>query len=295
MKLKVKFNLMLVSVFALALGTSGYLSREQLNENARHEVLVNAGVLMETILSARNWAVFEVGPNLRETEEDEFLMMGVPAYASKKIMESVQKRYPEYGYREVALNPTNPKDRPVEWEKKIVNQFRSDPTKVEDWGVRKTSAGSFLYLARPIKIEKSGCLGCHTTPDKSPPAMVKLYGEDYGYGWKLKEIIGAQIVSVPLAVPEANAERTFITFMTTLTSVFVVLFVLINLMLTKFVTGPLGKMSKAADEISTGNMKIAEFSEAGGDEVAQLGAAFNRMKRSLEKAMALFYSSSDQK
>ena len=107
MNLRGKFNSMLVVVFGMALGASGYFSYQQLNANARDEVLSNAGVLMETILSARTWAVNEVGPNLRETEEDEeMLMMGIPAYAANKVMEAVQKRYPEYGYREVALNPT---------------------------------------------------------------------------------------------------------------------------------------------------------------------------------------------
>lgn len=78
MTLRGKFNLMLLLVFGMALGVSGYFSYKQLTENARDEVLSNAGVLMETILSARTWAVNEVGPNLRETsEEEEMLMMGV--------------------------------------------------------------------------------------------------------------------------------------------------------------------------------------------------------------------------
>ena len=44
-------------------------------------------------------------------------------------------------------------------------------------------------------------------------------------------------------------------------------------------------MSAAADKISTGNMDIAEFTETGKDEVAVLGKSFNRMRRSLAKAI----------
>lgn len=288
MKLRSKFNLMLVAVFTLGLSVSGYLSYTQLNDNARDEVLGNAGVLMESLLAARTWAVKEVGPNLRETEDDEFLMMGVPPYVAQKIMEDVRKRYPDYGYREVALNPTNPKDRPVEWEARIVTQFRSDPNHKEHWGIRQTVAGPVLYMARPIQIPSSGCLGCHSTPEKAPPQMVKDYGPDGGFGWKLKEIVGAQIVTVPMSVPIANAQRMFTTFMVALTSVFLVLFVLLDVMLVRLVIRPLGKMSNAADEISKGNFEIAEFSEDGKDEVAYLAASFNRMRRSLGKAMAMF-------
>jgi protein-histidine pros-kinase len=279
---------MLLLVFGLALAVSGYFSYKQLTENARDEVLSNAGVLMETILSARTWAVNEVGPNLRETsDEEEMLMMGVPAYAANKVMEAVQKRYPEYGYREVALNPTNVKHRPADWEARVINTFRGDTTKQEEWGIRETAKGPYLYLARPIQIKQSGCLGCHTTPEKAPPQMFKVYG-DNGYGWKLKEIVGAQIVMVPMSVPVANADRMFKTFMFTLTSVFVAVFVLLNIMLSGLIINRLGEMATIAEEISRGNFEIGEFNESGSDEVANLSSSFNRMRRSLIKAMEFF-------
>ena len=295
MKLRLKFNLMLIAVFGLALAAAGFLSFKQLSENAEQEVLGNAGVLMESLLSARTWAVVEVGPNLREIEEGEdYLMMGVPPYASKKVMAGIQKRYPDYKYRELALNPLNLKDHyPEDWERQIINLFRIDQGLKEQWGYRYTPEGKFLYLARPIQIDRAGCLGCHSTPDKSPPEIVAMYGKDSGYGWQKDEIVGMQMVMVPTSLPEQNAQRMFITFMTTIGSVFVVLFLLINWMLESLVVRPINRMAEAADEISKGNLKVAEFNESGKDEVAHLASSFNRMKRSLEKAMALFYSKSE--
>ena len=288
MKLRSKFNLMLLVVFAIGFSLSGFLSYRQLNDNARDEVLSNAGVLMEALLTARTWAVKEVGPNLRETEDDEFLMMGVPPYVAQKVFEGVKAKHPDYGYREVALNPTNPKDRPADWEARLVTAFRSDPGKHEIWGTRDSAQGPMLYLARPIVIPSSGCLGCHSTPDKAPPQMLKEYGPDGGFGWKLKEIVGAQIVTVPMEVPLAQAKRMFTTFMISLAAVFIILFILLDIMLVRLVIKPLGQMSTAADEISKGNLEVAEFSETGNDEVAALASSFNRMRRSLVKAMAMF-------
>ena len=43
-------------------------------------------------------------------------------------------------------------------------------------------------------------------------------------------------------------------------------------------------MARAADQVSTGDFEISEFSEKGKDEIALLGRAFNRMRRSLQKA-----------
>ena len=58
-------------------------------------------------------------------------------------------------------------------------------------------------------------------------------------------------------------------------------------LLTPLIVRPITTMSKAADEISTGNMEIPELKESGGDEVALLAKSFNRMRRSLEKAIEL--------
>jgi protein-histidine pros-kinase len=150
-----------------------------------------------------------------------------------------------------------------------------------------TPSGLSMYLARPFQIKDGACLVCHTTADMAPPAMVKLYGSNNGYGWKLNEVIGAQIVSVPMSVPIENANRAFYTFLASLAGVFVVLFVILNLMLSMLIVQPIRRMSAAADKISVGELDIPELSESGKDEVALLAKSFNRMRRSLEKAISL--------
>jgi hypothetical protein len=37
--------------------------------------------------------------------------------------------------------------------------------------------------------------------------MVKIYGAANGFGWKLNEVVGAQIVSIPAKLADASAER----------------------------------------------------------------------------------------
>ena len=151
----------------------------------------------------------------------------------------------------------------------------------------RTTAGPSLYLARPIRVVEEGCLVCHSTPDKAPAAMVTKYGANNGFGWKVNEIIGAQVVSVPMSLPIENANRAFVTFMASLSGVFVVLFVILNVMLSFLIVRPITDMSEAANEISTGNMNIPEFPDKGRDEMALLAKSFNRMRRSLQKAISL--------
>ena len=286
MGLRLKFNLVLLAVFVIGLGVTGFVSYELLHKNAQDEVVRAAGVMMEASLSMRHYTVSQVRPNLA-VSADKFLPQSVPAFSATEIMNQLRKKYPDYAYKEAALNPTNPRDRAVDWESDIVNAFRADPARGEISGTRDTPTGRSLYLARPFQIRDPACLSCHTTAEMAPPAMVKIYGPNNGFGWKLNDVIGAQIVSVPMDVPIRNANHAFVTFMTSLTVVFAVLFVILNVMLTLLIVQPITQLSEAAERISKGKLDAAEFPDKGRDEVSQLGQAFNRMRRSLEKAISL--------
>jgi protein-histidine pros-kinase len=242
--------------------------------------------MMESALSMRGYTVGKVRP-LLPYDPDKFLPESVPAFAATEIMGLLRKKYPDYSYKEAALNPTNPRNRAVDWESDILNTFRAGGISTEISGVRDTPTGRSLYLARPLQIRDEACLSCHTNAEAAPPAMVKLYGPNNGFGWKLNEVIAAQIVSVPMDLPIRNANHAFVTFMSSLTVVFAVLFVLLNVMLTLLIVQPITQLSDAAEQISRGRVDVGDFSDKGRDEVSQLGQAFNRMRRSLEKAIAL--------
>ncbi|MBL8382820.1 MAG: DUF3365 domain-containing protein [Burkholderiales bacterium] len=286
MGLRLKFNLVLAFVFVLGIGVSGLVSYNLLHANARAEVLRNAGVMMEAALAMRTYTVDRVRPVLR-ISDSEFLPQGVPAYGATQIMALLHRKYPDYFYKEATLNPTNPADRAVEWEADVVNAFRNNEALREISGERMTPSGLSLYLARPLQIKDAACLACHSTPDAAPAAMVKAYGPSNGFGWKLNEIIGAQIVSVPMTLPVANATRAFYTFMASLSGVFLILFVILNAMLSLMIVRPIRAMAATADSISVGKLDLPELPEAGKDEVALLARSFNRMRRSLEKAIRL--------
>ena len=290
MGLRLKFNLVLIGVFVVGLIVSGVISWNLLQGNAREEVVRNADLLMETALAVRGYTVAQVKPHLEEKLDKEFLPQTVPAYAATEALNEVRKKYPDYSYKEATLNPTNPRNRAVEWETDVVNAFRNRSDLKELSGERVSATGRALYVARPIKISNPACLVCHSVPAAAPASMIKLYGSNNGFGWKHNEIIGAQVVSVPMTLPIENANRAFITFMLSLAAVFVAVFVALNLMLSWIIIRPIASMSAAADKVSVGNFDIAEFSEQGKDEVSVLAASFNRMRRSLQQAMKLIES-----
>src|SRR5262245_26856658 len=204
MGLRLKFNLALIIVFALGIAISADLSYDLLHKNAREEVLRNAGVMMEAALSMRSYTVGQVRDKLVQ-KEDEFVPQSVPGFAATEMMNQLRKKYHDYSYTEAALKPTHPRDLAEAWEADIVKEFKGDPGRGEISGVRVTGTGPSLYLARPFRIKDPACLACHDKPEIAPVSMVKLYGSDKGFGWQLNDVIGAQVVSVPMSLPIANA------------------------------------------------------------------------------------------
>ena len=287
MGIRLKFNLVLTAVFLVGFAIAGWMSYELLQRNARDEILRNARLMIDTSLAIRGYTVSQVRPHLELQLMRTFLPQSVPAYAATETLTELRKKYPEYGYKEATLNPTNPRNRATDWEVDVVTNFRNNSETKEMIGERDTPTGRSLYIARPIQIGNQACLACHSVPSAAPKSMLSLYGEANGFGWKLNEIVGAQVVSVPMSVPIQNANRAFFTFMTSLFGIFVLVFVALNLMLSWLIVRPIQSMAKVADAVSTGDFDKAEFAGKGKDEIAVLGASFNRMRRSLQKAMQL--------
>jgi hypothetical protein len=173
-----------------------------------------------------------------ELLDTEFHPQSVPAFAATEIFGYLREKFPNYFYKEATLNPTNPRDRATDWETDIVNQFRGDTEHGEISAARDTPNGISLFLARPIKVNNVSCLECHSTADKAPVEMIKLYGTANGFGWKLDDIIGAQIVSVPLAVPLQLAQAAFINLLWWLLGAFLVILFVANVMVFALARAP---------------------------------------------------------
>jgi Protein of unknown function (DUF3365) len=175
-----------------------------------------------------------------ELLDTEFHPQSVPAFAATEIFGYLREKFPNYFYKEATLNPTNPRDRATDWETDIVNQFRSDTGHSEMSAARDTPNGISLFLARPITVNNVSCLECHSTAEKAPVEMIKLYGTANGFDWKLNDIIGAQVVSVPLAVPLQSAQATFIDLLWWLIGAFLVILLVANIMVFALARAPRG-------------------------------------------------------
>jgi protein-histidine pros-kinase len=291
MKLIVKFNLVLSAIFAVAFVLSGWFTHSLLQRNAMAEIQENARIMIDSASAVRTYTSTQIKPLLKNQMTYTFMPQSVSAYSANEYFKLLRPKYPDYSYKEATLNPTNPVNRATDWEADLVEEFRKSGNTTELVGERDTPNGRQLYMARPMKIASPACLTCHDTPDGAPRTMLEKYGSANGFGWKLNDIVTAQIVSVPTHLPTQRAHGVFLTFMFSLAAVFVLLAIAINGLLILLVIRPVNQLSKLATDVSMGNSEIAEFPTAGHDEIGQLSQSFNRMGRSLVEAMKMLRTS----
>jgi len=288
MKLRTKFNIVLGLASIVGIVCSAALSYYLLQANARDEVLNTARIMMDSAIAVRNYTINEIKPLLNAQEKHKFLPQTVPAYSANRYIAELQKKNPDYSYKEATLNPTNLSNRAADWEADVVTWFKNHNDQQELIGERDNdAAGRMLYMSKPIKITNPSCLSCHSTPAQAPKTMLEAYGDTNGFGWKMDEIIGAQIVSVPMSLPLERAEKTFYSFLISIISVFVVIGILLNILLHFIVIKPMINIAKQADKVSMGELNIAEIQVNGNDEIASVSQSFNRMHRSLINAFTM--------
>ncbi|HVZ82743.1 MAG TPA: DUF3365 domain-containing protein [Terracidiphilus sp.] len=289
MKLLVKFNLILLAIFGVCGLAIAYFAHGYLMDSAREEVEGQERLMMASATAVRDYTATDLSPLLEQNPRHRvhFLAETIPFYGASTTFGHLRHDYPDYTYKEAALNPTNPEDRATGWQVDIINWLRDHPDQHERTGERPTVMGPALYLARPIHATQE-CLRCHSMPSAAPKALIAVYGSANGFGWKLNEIVGAQIVSVPLAVPVQQATRAFHHLLIFLALTMIVTMAALDAGVYWFVIRPLRLVSDTADRVSRGEKNVPPVGIKGRDEIATVAASFNRMQVSLQKALRMF-------
>jgi methyl-accepting chemotaxis protein len=292
MKLLAKFNLILLVIFGAGALLISHFAYAFLIGNARAQVLREAQLMLASARSVRDFVAKDVSPLIQENPRHmvSFLPETVPFFGATATFNNLRKSYPEYTYKEAALNPTNLEDRAADWESDIIHHLRDRNGEGQDSGVRETPNGPALFVADPIRVTRD-CMQCHGAASAAPPALLAVYGSNNGFGWRENEIVGAQIVSVPMSVPVTIAHQAYQRLMLFLGLTILLAMIALDAGVYWFVIRPLRVVSDAADRVSRGEKNVPPIhvgGEVGGkDEISVVAASFNRMQVSLAKALRI--------
>lgn len=250
-----------------------------------------SNLIMDSMLAVREYTSKHVNPIVAPINNNtvEFLPEAVPSYSATTVFGFLKNNpnYANYSYREATLNPTNLKDKADSTEAAIIQEFRSNPTMKLKTGERQTPVGSFHYIARPIKVSKQSCLACHSDPALAPKSQLLTYGKNNGFGWKLGETIGAQIVTVPVDAIYASKWQSLLSLSSLVGVSFLGVGLATLILLQKLILKPIRLMSTRADEASI-HPEAIEFAEKSrSDEIGSIARSLERMKQSLIISMRM--------
>jgi hypothetical protein len=233
MRLSVKFSGAVLLLVALVLGCTSWLVIRRQTRTLHAEALERSQTILSLGEAVRDYARQTLSPAVRKAvspHDGELIFEADSAtFVARGTFEAFRKRQKGYSFREAALNPLNLANRADEYERALIERFRADRTLKEQTGFRAIDEEEQFYVARPIVVQ-SVCLQCHDSPRTAPPELVKRYGRESGYGWKVGEVAGAIIVTVPSGSLRAEQRAIVWTVLGMFAGLAVLLVVLIHIL-----------------------------------------------------------------
>lgn len=285
MRIETRFTWIIAFCFCLGVCIAGYVSYTLEVRQGAEEIRLKADMLLETGLAVRAYTADQIAPVLSAEQGDKFHSAQVPSFAAQDVMRRLAEKFPNYKYRESSLNPTNLGDRASDWEVGLLREFSADSNRKDLFGQAGSDKDRHFYLARPIRIHSAACLQCHSTPHAAPAAMIAKYGPVNGFGWKLGDVVGLQLVEVPTEPTRIKTVNSVLVTVGSLSCIFVLSGVVFLHLLKRYVTRPLESLTRVAHESSTEYpLGDKPFSDDGG-QFGTLHQAIVRLRASVDHAL----------
>jgi len=289
--LRRQLTITLATIFSLSVLVAVVLLNQLFGMQARSLIDQRSSFFMDAMLAVREYTTKNVNPIVAPMNEGPgiFRPEAVPSYSAQTVFSNlkVNPDYRDYSYREAALNPTNLRDKADGFETGIIERLRNDPNIKIITGDKSTPLGSMHYIARPIKIGKESCLVCHSTPNRAPQSQLLTYGDSNGFDWKLNEIVGAQIVTVPQKAVFEAKDRSLLTTAALFITTFFAVGLITNNVLNQLILDPMREITRKAEEASVTPATVSFDERNRKDEIGLLARSFERMKQSLSISMQM--------
>lgn len=293
LKLASQFTLLLSLIFISGIALGGLALSQVLEQKASAEMSDRGQIVMQMVNAVSSYTTNDIAPLIAQVgnPQTNFIPETIPSLAARKVFNTLKQnwRYKDFIYKDATLNPTNLADQADRFEAKLIEQFASDRSIKTLSGFRNSTGERLFYSAQPLVVTDSSCLKCHSSPSIAPKSHLKQYGTQNGYGWKLNQIIGSQIIYIPASTVFFNARKAVFLFINIFIGIFALALISINYLLKWRVIQPLKPMAQLAQTISLDTVsakevralerlglgKIAQRT----DELGQLGRVFQKMVR----------------
>ena len=246
----------------------------------------HARTLLATAQAIRTYTTQQLAPALAHEGQSVHLTASQPSFAAQSIFRIATNTDHGLVYREVAINPTNPADRPSEFEIGLIRGFQDRADLTEVTGLLEGSAHRHFYLATPIRVTDQQCLTCHGDPADAPPTLIARYGSVNGFWWKLNDVVGIQLVTIPVTAHFSSMLQVSLAIALAMLLMFIVFYILLAGALERSIVAPLRSLARVADAASLTGTAEVQPPPGAARELRVLATAIERLRLSLAKALA---------
>ncbi len=287
LKLTTKFMLGIGLILFLAVSLLSIIFYEYLKNLYIKEAYQKTDLVLGQVEASMAYVRDELRPRMYHVlPHDEFIREAMStSFVTKGIMKRFVKRFPDYVYRRVALDPMNPKNKTDAFEEGFVNKTVHCPDCKREWKglIDRNGKKYFMHLKAVVMEEQ--CVMCHGDPSYAPRSLIQRYGKKHGHFWKVGDVIGVESVSIPVDETFYQIRQVaFAIFLAGLAGMSV-LFLSLNYFYYRVAVKPLKAVSAFFKSIVSGQKGLtAQFAVKGQDEIAEVAESFNQMVSHLKRS-----------
>jgi HAMP domain-containing protein len=206
--------------------------------------------------------------------------------AVSRVAQHFKEFQGKYAIRNVSDNPLNPANSPEPFENDLLQSFRGDPGLAALQTEGDLGGQRMLVASAPI-VSQPGCLQCHGDPDKVHAEITAQYGKTSGYHYKDKDIVGLELVAVPIADVNALATERTLVAVGLLTLLFGLIFATITVLVRRNLIAPVLEITAAAHAVVNGDLDRTVDIQRN-DEIGDLARSVELLRRSFAQVMKRF-------
>ena len=277
-----RFNLSILGIYLLSI----LISAPTIYFYTRHEVYAQSstqlGLLVDMVKSIKGYVAKDLRPYFMKQRL--FHTAGFSGIvAVSRVAENFKGMQGSYSIRNVSDNPLNPDNRPEALESELLSRFRADK-QLDELRVEGLLGGQQMLVRSAPIVSAKGCLRCHGDPDQVPIQITADYGRGAGYNYRIGDVVGVELVGVPIANVDALALKRSLVATGLLTLMFAIVFMTINLLVRHYLISPLLKITETAHAVAKGELDRSMNIERN-DEIGDLARSVELLRRSFAQLM----------
>jgi signal transduction histidine kinase len=293
MKIKTRVFIILGVIYLLASVAVVVLVNHSMKQQAMEEAESKALMLLNQSLATHTYLSQRLKPNLFALTEpvrspdffDPIWMSST--FVLREIDKYTRSFQPtQYSYKECALNARSPENEADPYEKSFLKDLAENPKLEIRSAIRELNGKPYFVILRRGEVMEASCLRCHSTPDRAPGDLLKIYGTQRGFHRQVGDVVQAISIRIPLDLAYGAANRFSLQLSALLLLILFALFITKLSLDRHYIYNPIVTLQDKASRIASGETPLGEtIPVPQGPELRNLIVSFNKMSASLKQVV----------